>query len=339
MFSSLRKPAANTEVSIRKARKSTYTEPLRDKSKEYTAEELDDLKVYLSDFYRTIYSRRDECTKICQQNPKTVGHFFETLVPRHVTFEDFWQRYFYRCDPDNVIREWDRQAAAQKEQLDRKIQGSVHSAQKLWTRTVGGAKKEPEDGQQPDGSSEENAADAVEADPFNPDTFMKDRAEALNVLQSTFGDSPQRGQTQQEMVTDLPDEASDALLLSEPVGLSSEGGLTRGEVTVSDAALLREGNEESESVPPSPQVDVGQALPLGFSRQMELSQPEIGAVDTTNDVKVTIEGQEDVTEPLSESSYTRAIITTSLEEKDAPTTADSIPDVRERTGRKLSWSC
>ena len=312
MLSSLRKPAAKTEVSIRKARKSTYTDPLRDKSKEYTAEELDDLKVYLADFYRTIYTRRDECKKICQQNPKTVGHFFDTLVPRHVTFEDFWQRYFYRCDPDIVMREWDRQAAAQKELLDRKIQGSMHSAQKLWTSTVGGAKKEPKDGQQQDGASNEHVADIEGADPFNPDTFMRDRAEALGALKLAMADAPRSGQTQLEEVPDLsvdslppnthlPDASSDAIPRSAPdmVGLLSQRSQTRGEVALSDVELLGEGSKASEIVASSPQGDVG--------------QPEVGADETSKDVLVSIEGTEDIP---------------------APNSADSIRDA-ERAGRLL----
>lgn len=32
------------------------------------------------------------------QNQKVVEELFSLLVPREVTYEEFWERYFYRCD-------------------------------------------------------------------------------------------------------------------------------------------------------------------------------------------------------------------------------------------------
>jgi hypothetical protein len=177
MFSSFRKPAANAKVTIRRARRSTYTEPLRNTSVEYTEQEIEDLKQYLGDFYRTIYRRRAECSKICQNNPRTVGHFYEVLVPRLITYADFWQRCFYRCDPDRVVKEWDRLDKVRKQQLDQKLQESMQTAQNLWTSTVKTTKLEPAAKAEP--SSESETED--DHDPFNADTFMKERERQLSV--------------------------------------------------------------------------------------------------------------------------------------------------------------
>jgi len=42
--------------------------------------------------------------------PSTVVKFFGEIVPTEVSKEDFWQHYFYRCDTDGIIKQWDRRA-------------------------------------------------------------------------------------------------------------------------------------------------------------------------------------------------------------------------------------
>lgn len=34
---------------------------------------------------------------------------FQTLVPQTVSYRDFWARYYYRCDPTRIARQWERQ--------------------------------------------------------------------------------------------------------------------------------------------------------------------------------------------------------------------------------------
>ena len=344
MFASLRKPAAVTEVSIRKARKSTYVDPLRDKSKEYTTEELDDLKAYLSDFYRTIYSRREECRKICEQNPKTVGHFFDTLVPRHVTFEDFWQRYFYRCDPDRVTLEWDRKAAAQKQQLDQKIQDSMHSAQQLWTNTLGGAKTEILDAQQATGVSVENLSDDVDSEPFTADTFVRDRSQTSNMLKSAIGDSQQHEEAKQADVPDLspdsmpsntqfPDLPANPLppSITDVIGVSSEGNPKGKDAAFSDGALSAEISLESERVAPSSQVAIGQELLLGFSSRKDVPQPDSDVASVANELVGSISGATGLVGPSRDTSVAGmepmiadTTLTWSLVAESAPEASDAM---------------
>ncbi|KAL9190396.1 hypothetical protein ACHAXT_007607 [Thalassiosira profunda] len=36
---------------------------------------------------------------------------FQSLVPQTVSYQDFWARYYYRCDPNRIAREWEREDA------------------------------------------------------------------------------------------------------------------------------------------------------------------------------------------------------------------------------------
>jgi hypothetical protein len=108
MFKALKRQQAQLEVQARRNRLATFTEPIKVEGDE---EEMD-LKEFLGTFYRSIYNkRRDEIQLILQSFPSLDNHY-RTLVPSRLTFEDFWQRYFYRCDVDRVLRQW-----ARKEEL------------------------------------------------------------------------------------------------------------------------------------------------------------------------------------------------------------------------------
>jgi len=47
-----------------------------------------------------IDKKTEEISTILEENPETVKHHFETLVPTELSYEIFWQRYFYRCGSD-----------------------------------------------------------------------------------------------------------------------------------------------------------------------------------------------------------------------------------------------
>jgi len=87
--------SAEKELNRRRSMRETYVEPLSCKSQE----EMNYYKTFMSNFYRTIYKRKKECDSICEQYPNSVGKYYQELVDEKkvVTYEDFWQRYFYRC--------------------------------------------------------------------------------------------------------------------------------------------------------------------------------------------------------------------------------------------------
>eukprot|EP00522_Entomoneis_paludosa_P018384 CAMPEP_0172452988 /NCGR_PEP_ID=MMETSP1065-20121228/10488_1 /TAXON_ID=265537 /ORGANISM="Amphiprora paludosa, Strain CCMP125" /LENGTH=449 /DNA_ID=CAMNT_0013205141 /DNA_START=120 /DNA_END=1469 /DNA_ORIENTATION=+ len=76
-----------------------------------------DVEAFLSDF--SIDAQTDEIAKLLEENPDTLKLAFEALVPTKVKYEDFWQRYFYRCDEERIaaeIEEEEREEAAAREQ-------------------------------------------------------------------------------------------------------------------------------------------------------------------------------------------------------------------------------
>mmetsp|Transcript_265 Transcript_265/g.437 ORF Transcript_265/g.437 Transcript_265/m.437 type:complete len:977 (-) Transcript_265:217-3147(-) len=54
-----------------------------------------------------IESKTNDIGEILAKYPDTIGLLFEDLVPVTVTYEQFWQRYYYRCDPERIQLEWE----------------------------------------------------------------------------------------------------------------------------------------------------------------------------------------------------------------------------------------
>lgn len=168
--------SAEEEANIRRGRKETYTEPLRPQGKKFSKEELEDFKKFMSEFYKTIYKRRDECSQLCAQYPDVLGKYYKELVPKKITYEEFWQRYFYRCDVDNINNEWNRRTLEETSELEQQlvssVTDSVQGVSNFFKSAVGGLQEEI---QRVDGEidkmadsakkaeSEENKAVAVKA--------------------------------------------------------------------------------------------------------------------------------------------------------------------------------
>jgi len=88
------KTLALEEIQHRISRSSTFTEPLQP---------ADDLKDFLSHFYQSIYE--DATHQRHQQlllDYPVLQQQRTALVPDTVSYEDFWQRYEYRCDLERV---------------------------------------------------------------------------------------------------------------------------------------------------------------------------------------------------------------------------------------------
>jgi hypothetical protein len=66
--------------------------------------EAAETRVFLESF--NLKQRTDEIVAILEQHPATVKVHFEALVPVHVSYKDFWQRYFFRCNTDRIVRVW-----------------------------------------------------------------------------------------------------------------------------------------------------------------------------------------------------------------------------------------
>jgi hypothetical protein len=104
MFKALKRQQAQLEVQARRNRLATFTEPIKVEGDEESA----DLKEFLCTFYQSIYNKRRGEIQLILQSLPTLDKHYRTLVPSRFTYEDFWQRYFYRCDVDRVLRQWAR---------------------------------------------------------------------------------------------------------------------------------------------------------------------------------------------------------------------------------------
>lgn len=93
----------------------------------------EDVQKFLDAF--DIESKTDEIAKILQANPITVKLHFEALVPTQISYELFWQRYFYRCDADRIADYWKAREEAQRRARSEAIQGGIKSV----TSMFGGA--------------------------------------------------------------------------------------------------------------------------------------------------------------------------------------------------------
>ena len=127
MFSSLKLPLATAEATRRQHLPSTFTEPLH-----VSQGRQQELKEFLADFYKTIYQKRNELAQLLDENT-TLQAQYQTLVveKRTVAHEDFWQRYFWKCDAHRILTEWqakDQERAAARSEY---IAGGLARVQKL----------------------------------------------------------------------------------------------------------------------------------------------------------------------------------------------------------------
>jgi len=93
------------------------------------------IKRFLKSF--DVQAQTEEISKILAKHPDTVGLFFENFVPVVVTYEQFWQRYFYRCDVQRIEREWEEEEERVRLERQEMIDKGVKSVKNMW----GGAMK------------------------------------------------------------------------------------------------------------------------------------------------------------------------------------------------------
>jgi hypothetical protein len=114
------KVRALTEVSERRKRASTYTDPLT---------KSPDMKEFLQTFYKNIYRQeKKDWYRAERAKYPTLQKNYEELCGKTVSYEDFWMRYERRCNVDRVMQELADKDAAQVEQTKRAVSDFVHKA-------------------------------------------------------------------------------------------------------------------------------------------------------------------------------------------------------------------
>lgn len=115
MFSNLnpRRNQANLEASKRRLLESTYTTPLGLEAAGKTDSidaDLHALRTFLHGFYREFYDKSSVAKrqKVLDEYAEMESFHERLVILDTVSEEEFWQRYYYRCDPEQILLEWDR---------------------------------------------------------------------------------------------------------------------------------------------------------------------------------------------------------------------------------------
>mmetsp|Transcript_10230 Transcript_10230/g.19627 ORF Transcript_10230/g.19627 Transcript_10230/m.19627 type:complete len:550 (+) Transcript_10230:220-1869(+) len=98
-------------------------------------EDSEDAKEFVASF--SIDSKTDEIALLLDLHPQTLKAHFEKLVPTTVKYEDFWMRYFYRCDAERIQTEWDAEDQAAQKARAQAVQQGLSTVRNL----LGGAVK------------------------------------------------------------------------------------------------------------------------------------------------------------------------------------------------------
>lgn len=104
----------------------TYTEDLADEDDKEAVEE------YLKNF--SIEAKTDEIAEVLKDQ-EDVQKQFEELCPTQVAYEEFWKRYFYRCDEDRIAKQLQEETERARQARAEAIEDGIKSV----TNFFGGA--------------------------------------------------------------------------------------------------------------------------------------------------------------------------------------------------------
>jgi len=126
----------------------TFTDPLDEQDEEVVQ--------FLRDF--DVEKMTDDISKLLEEYPDTLQVQFETLVPTQISYKQFWERYFFRCDEERIQREWDEEQEAARKAREEAIANTVRGVKNLF----GGAVKAVSSTLQ----AADDGVDAVTTSPF-----------------------------------------------------------------------------------------------------------------------------------------------------------------------------
>jgi len=66
-----------------------------------------DIEACTQQISQLLSTNEDDDTPAATLTP--LQQHFQTLVPQTVSYSDFWTRYYYRCDPHRIARQWEHQ--------------------------------------------------------------------------------------------------------------------------------------------------------------------------------------------------------------------------------------
>lgn len=127
--------AAARKEDRKEAEVSTPTAESADNTEEDEEDEdgMDDVTAFVANF--DIDSLTDDIASTLENHPTTVRVHFEALVPTVVTYEQFWMRYYYRCNVDRVEREWEEERELSRKAREEAVRDGINTV----TNFFGGA--------------------------------------------------------------------------------------------------------------------------------------------------------------------------------------------------------
>ena len=126
----------------------TFTEPLDAQDEEVIS--------FLSDF--NVENKTDDISKLLEEYPETLQVQFESLVPTQISYKEFWERFYFRCDEERIQRQWEEEQEAARKAREEAIANTVRGVKNLF----GGAVKAVSSTLQ----AADDGVDAVTTSPF-----------------------------------------------------------------------------------------------------------------------------------------------------------------------------
>ena len=102
----------------------TYTEDLADE------DDQEAVQSFLDDF--SIDAKTDEIAQVLEAHKDTVQKHFADLSPTQVSYEDFWKRYFYRCDEERIAQNLAEETERARQARAEAIQGGIDAVTNLF---------------------------------------------------------------------------------------------------------------------------------------------------------------------------------------------------------------
>ena len=122
--------------------------------------EHEEVSKFLSDF--NVESKTDDISKWLEENPETLQVQFENLVPTQISYKEFWERFYFRCDAQRIQLQWEREKEEKRKARAEAFAAGVQGVKNLF----GGAVKAVSSSL----AAADEGVDAVTASPFQSAT-------------------------------------------------------------------------------------------------------------------------------------------------------------------------
>lgn len=83
-----------------------------------------------------VEQKTDDISMLLEESPETLQVQFETLVPTQISYKEFWERYYFRCNEERIQRQWDEEHEAARKAREEAIANTVRGVKNLFGGAV-----------------------------------------------------------------------------------------------------------------------------------------------------------------------------------------------------------